>query len=394
MGSELAATDHVLNAPTRFRRLLRLAFGPWPIRPAVLAVFIFGAASFNRTLSAINSIESTSFEFIWFQQFPETVALTLVGIAPLLIIQFLRSSMLNKPLSLLWYLGSIGVSSLVASAGILYAVSEEQSSIVSPGYIVTFGFRLFVIQLLLFAVFGYGELRLKRQVAQANAAMEQVLTQEELMIKTDEASRRSVADFLHDRVQSMLVTTTMQLRSISDRVDPQSKAELLSVAEHLDELRATEVREVNTRLSPNIGTVGLQASLEQLLMSLGPTLAFSVEISEGLRRWSMPGSGGDIGPLAVFRVVEQAASNAVIHGRATQVDVVVDREGSDVLVKVIDNGRGLLETAVKPGSGTAVIDSWMRIMRGSASVDSPSTGGAVTTVRFPVSAPSPVDDVN
>jgi len=273
-------------------------------------------------------------------------------------------------------------------------VSEEQSSIVSPGYIVTFGFRLFVIQLLLFAVFGYGELRLKRQVAQANAAMEQVLTQEELMIKTDEASRRSVADFLHDRVQSMLVTTTMQLRSISDRVDPQSKAELLSVAEHLDELRATEVREVNTRLSPNIGTVGLQASLEQLLMSLGPTLAFSVEISEGLRRWSMPGSGGDIGPLAVFRVVEQAASNAVIHGRATQVDVVVDREGSDVLVKVIDNGRGLLETAVKPGSGTAVIDSWMRIMRGSASVDSPSTGGAVTTVRFPVSAPSPVDDVN
>jgi len=394
MGSELAATDHVLNAPTRFRRLLRLAFGPWPIRPAVLAVFIFGAASFNRTLSAINSIESTSFEFIWFQQFPETVALTLVGIAPLLIIQFLRSSILNKPLSLLWYLGSIGVSSLVASAGILYAVSEEQSSIVSPGYIVTFGFRLFVIQLLLFAVFGYGELRLKRQVAQANAAMEQVLTQEELMIKTDEASRRSVADFLHDRVQSMLVTTTMQLRSISDRVDPQSKAELLSVAEHLDELRATEVREVNTRLSPNIGTVGLQASLEQLLMSLGPTLAFSVEISEGLRRWSMPGSGGDIGPLAVFRVVEQAASNAVIHGRATQVDVVVDREGSDVLVKVIDNGRGLLETAVKPGSGTAVIDSWMRIMRGSASVDSPSTGGAVTTVRFPVSAPSPVDDVN
>ena len=387
MGSELAATDHVLNAPTRFRRLLRLAFGPWPIRPAVLAVFIFGAASFNRTLSAINSIESTSFEFIWFQQFPETVALTLVGIAPLLIIQFLRSSMLNKPLSLLWYLGSIGVSSLVASAGILYAVSEEQSSIVSPGYIVTFGFRLFVIQLLLFAVFGYGELRLKRQVGRANAAVEQVLSQDELMIKTDEVSRRSVADFLHDRVQSILVTTTMQLRSISERVDPQSKSELLSVAEHLDELRSTEVREVNRRLSPNIATVGLQASLEQLLNSLGPTGHSSVQIGEELREWSMPGSGGDIGPLAAFRIVEQAASNAVIHGHASRINVTVEGEGNDVVLHVSDNGSGLPRSGVNPGSGTAIIDLWMRIMRGSTSMDSPSSGGVLLTARFPVSPP-------
>jgi len=271
-------------------------------------------------------------------------------------------------------------------------LSEEPSSSVSLGYVVAFGFRLAVVQLLLFAVFGYGELRLKRQIERANAAMDQVLTQEELMIRTDEASRRSVADFLHDRVQSMLVTTTMQLKSISDRVDPQSKAELLSVAEHLDELRATEVREVNARLSPNIGTVGLQASLEQLLTSLAPTLDFSVEISKELREWSMPGSGGDIGPLAVFRVVEQAASNAVIHGRATRVEVVVDQEGSDVILKVIDNGRGLIEAAVKPGSGTAVIDSWMRIMRGSASADSLSTGGAVTSVRFRVSAPVPTEN--
>lgn len=394
MGSEKASADHVLGAPTRFRRVLRLAFGPWPIRPTVLAVFLFGGAGFNTTVSAMGSAGSTSLEVVWLRQFPETVALTLVGIAPVLIIQLVRSSILKKSLSLPWYLGSIGVSSLVASAGILTLVSEEQSSSVSPVYVVAFGFRLSVVQLVLFAVFGYAELRLKRQIERANAAMDQVLTQEELMIRTDEASRRSVADFLHDRVQSMLVTTTMQLKSISDRADPQSKAELLSVAEHLDELRATEVREVNTRLSPNIGTVGLQASLEQLLTSLAPTLDFSVEISEALREWSMPGSGGDIGPLAVFRVVEQAASNAVIHGRATRVEVVVDQEGSDVLVKVIDNGRGLIEAAVKPGSGTAVIDSWMRVMRGSASVDSASTGGAVTTVRFPVSAPSPVDGVN
>jgi len=309
-----------------------------------------------------------------------------VGLAPLLIVQFVRTVIFRTSLSFSWYLGSIGFSSLGASAALLYAVSDQESSPVNVGYIVTFGFRLVVLQLLLYAVFGYGELRLKRQVEKANAAMEQVLSQEELMVRTDEVSRRSVADFLHDRVQSMLVTTTMQLRSISERVDPQSKSELLSVAEHLEELRATEVREVNSRLSPNIATVGLQVSLEQLLAALAPTVESSVQIAEDLRSWSMPGSGGDIGPLAVFRVVEQAASNAVIHGRPTRIGVDVFTDGDDVVVSVSDDGRGLPESGTEPGSGTAIIESWMRIMRGSAWLATGPSGGAVLTARFPISS--------
>ena len=391
MRSESALRHSALDGSTGFRRILRLAFGPWPIRPTIFGVFIFGGASFTQTLAAIESSGTDSFQFVWFQQFPQSVALTLVGLTPLLIVQFVRTVIFRSSLSLAWYLGSIGLSSLGASAAILYAVSDQESSPVNVGYIVTFGFRLAVLQLLLFAVFGYSELRLKRQVEKANAAMEQVLSQEELMVKTDEVSRRSVADFLHDRVQSMLVTTTMQLRTISERLDPQSKSELLSVAEHLDELRATEVREVNTRLSPNIATVGLQASLEQLLSSLAPMAQSSVRIGDELREWSMPGSGGDIGPLAAFRVVEQSASNAIVHGRATRIDVVIDKEGSDVVLRVTDNGQGLPQDDTKPGSGTAIVESWMRIMRGSAGMDSPASKGVVVTARFPVQLQETVD---
>jgi len=386
MRSESALGNGALDGSTRFRRLLRLAFGPWPIRPTIFATFIFGGASFTQTVAAIESSGTDSFQFVWFQQVPQSVALTLVGLAPLLIVQFVRTVIFRTSLSFSWYLGSIGFSSLGASAALLYAVSDQESSPVNVGYIVTFGFRLVVLQLLLYAVFGYGELRLKRQVEKANAAMEQVLSQEELMVRTDEVSRRSVADFLHDRVQSMLVTTTMQLRSISERVDPQSKSELLSVAEHLEELRATEVREVNSRLSPNIATVGLQVSLEQLLAALAPTVESSVQIAEDLRSWSMPGSGGDIGPLAVFRVVEQAASNAVIHGRPTRIGVDVFTDGDDVVVSVSDDGRGLPESGTEPGSGTAIIESWMRIMRGSAWLATGPSGGAVLTARFPISS--------
>ncbi|MDA2987326.1 MAG: hypothetical protein O2789_06285 [Actinomycetota bacterium] len=232
------------------------------------------------------------------------------------------------------------------------------------------------------ALLGVSQRRFALQVQRANEATAAVLSQKELLVRSEEASRRSVADFLHDRVQSMLVTSTMQLREIAKRTDEQTGAELRSVATHLDDIRATEVREANTRLSPNIAVVGLETALRQLLASLSNDLSSEVVLDPELSTWATPSSGLDLVPLGVFRIIEQAAANAVIHGHASRVDVVIQGSGADVVISIVDNGRGLPHE-VTPGSGTAISESWAEILGATWTRSNRPEGGVEVLVRLP-----------
>ncbi|MCF8556753.1 MAG: hypothetical protein K9G28_04295 [Candidatus Nanopelagicales bacterium] len=233
------------------------------------------------------------------------------------------------------------------------------------------------------ALLGVSQRRLALQVQRANEATAAVLSQKELLVRSEEASRRSVADFLHDRVQSMLVTSTMQLREIAKRTDEQTGAELRSVATHLDDIRATEVREANTRLSPNIAVVGLETALRQLLASLSNDLSSEVVLDPVLGTWATPSSGQDLVPLGVFRIIEQAAANAVIHGRASRVDVVIEGHGADVVISIVDNGLGLPHE-VTSGSGTAIIESWAEILGATWTRRERPEGGVEVRVVVPL----------
>ncbi|MCF8538982.1 MAG: hypothetical protein K9G12_01720, partial [Candidatus Nanopelagicales bacterium] len=243
-------------------------------------------------------------------------------------------------------------------------------------------FRWFLVMLTVFAILGFSQRRLAREVKGANEATAAVLSQKELLVRSEEASRRSVADFLHDRVQSMLVTSTMQLREIAQRTDDQSGSELRSVAEYLDDVRVLEVREANTRLSPNIAVAGLESSIRQLLTSLTPDLQSDVTLDPSLSEWATPSSDADLTPIGIFRIVEQAAANAVIHGRASQVDVHLTSEGKRVALRIQDNGSGL-PTNTTPGSGTAIIESWVEMLQGTWTRSNQPEGGVEVLVRLP-----------
>ena len=377
-------SDAVTGAKGRFLAFVNIVLGPWPIRPLPFMLFVIAGVSFSQSTQGIDEALTGGVRLVWLARFPET-ALVAFGVAsPLWISEWVRRSLVRKPLTRGWYLTSLAVAALVYPFIVFTFLTPETWSITNDFDLLAWtALRGFTFLLAFMALLGISQRRLALQVQRANEATAAVLSQKELLVRSEEASRRSVADFLHDRVQSMLVTSTMQLREIAQRTDDQSGSELRSVAEYLDDIRVLEVREANTRLSPNIAVTGLESSIRQLLTSLTPNLQGEVTLDPSLSEWATPSTNADLVPIGVFRVVEQAAANAVIHGRASQVDVHLTSEGKRVALRIQDNGSGLPADPT-PGSGTAIIESWVEMLRGTWTRSNRPEGGVEVLVRLPI----------
>jgi signal transduction histidine kinase len=88
--------------------------------------------------------------------------------------------------------------------------------------------------------------------------------------------------------------------------------------------------------------------------------------------------------LGIFRIVEQALLNSLIHGPADKASVTVANTGAkDITLTVIDNGPGVGLEETKFGVGSAVIDSWVSILKGRKEIISSPGNGYKLEVVFP-----------
>jgi len=366
------------------QKFLTITLGPWPIRPIPLMFLTLVALGFGQTMSSLDYVLTGGTRLVWVEQAPRLILVAFLVTAPLWITEFLRRVIVDKPLTRVWYLASLVVSSLIYPF-ITFSMFSSQSLNVSQNLdlFVIASLRWLLVQWLVFGILGLGQRRLSQQVDRANEAKAAVLSQQELLVRSEEAARRSVADFLHDRVQSMMVTSTMQLREIAQRTDDQSGAELRSVAEHLDDLRTTEVRAANKRLSPNIAVMGLESAICDLLASLSGEIESDVFLEPSLRDWAAPKSSVDLVPIGVFRIIEQVAANSVIHGHASRIDVRIHGKGNGVIVHILDDGTGL-QSGMVSGSGTAIIETWAGILGATWTRRDRPDGGVEVVVRVPL----------
>ncbi|MBS0617227.1 MAG: PAS domain S-box protein, partial [Spirochaetes bacterium] len=167
------------------------------------------------------------------------------------------------------------------------------------------------------------------------------------LMRVSESERAEISSELHDTIGQSLVLTQLNLLKFLDAHDLRSAAnveKLLSpVTESLD-----RVREISRRLSPvHLAKLGLELALEEML---GTAEAFSaVKISFRLaavanffpKDWN----------LHVFRIVQEAVTNALKHSAATEIHVAAERVDASLRITICDNGKGIAESAQGHGIG-------------------------------------------
>lgn len=237
--------------------------------------------------------------------------------------------------------------------------------------------RSVVLILIVLALLGISERRLKEQIERGDDALAAMTHQAEALLTADEEVRRQVSLLLHDRVQAGLIAACLELRRtttmrISD--DAERDARVARVVDQLEELRTLDVRQAVHALSPNLREVDLVTALDELAETYRPAMAVQISAAEGL---DVPHEQR----LGVYRIVEQSLLNAAVHGQAETCRVHLDCLGGHLTVQISDDGQGLPPNP-GIGFGTTVIDTWCRVLGASWDRISASPGTQVL-VRLP-----------
>lgn len=152
-----------------------------------------------------------------------------------------------------------------------------------------------------------------------------------------EAERRMVARELHDEVGQTLTALLAQLERSARRAPPQLQEELAE-AQEVARASLEDVRRVVTRLRPDtLEDLGLVSALRALARRIGDQtgLPIAYELDPHLPALDQHAE------LVVYRIAQEAITNAVRHSNATRVDLRVACDDAGVTLWVADDGTGL-----------------------------------------------------
>lgn len=198
------------------------------------------------------------------------------------------------------------------------------------------------------------------------------------VLAAQEAERRRIAQELHDEVGQSLTVVLLGLKQLSGRVP----AELVDdLAEVRESTRASldDVRRVASRLRPGpLEDLGLASALISL------TTVFEQHSTATVRRSFVPNMP-PISPesaLVVYRVAQEALTNAARHADAHDVQLSITVEDQVLVLEVRDDGRGFLD--LTEGSGLLGMRERAALVEADLTVSSRPRQGTTVRLRVPV----------
>jgi two-component system sensor histidine kinase UhpB len=191
-----------------------------------------------------------------------------------------------------------------------------------------------------------------------------------------ESERLRIARELHDEIGQALTAVVLQLDRLQRTADPAQRA---GVEETREAVRASleEVRAIARRLRPEaLDDLGLTSALAALTNDVARRAGVSVDrvIAPDLPVLS------DDEELVVYRVAQEALTNAVRHGAPRHARVRLRALDGAVELEVSDDGEGFDVSTVGEGAGLRGMRE--RAVLVGAAVDVASRVGAGTTVRL------------
>ncbi|MCC6541756.1 MAG: sensor histidine kinase [Flavobacteriales bacterium] len=242
--------------------------------------------------------------------------------------------------------------------------------------------------LILLALLLYRNIRHRARLARKEEELhheqvDQLLSQQEIksinaMLEGQEKERERVSKELHDHVGHLLGTIKHQLGELQTQVaDVKSEqtAQYQKVSGLLDNA-AGELRRISHDMAAaTLNRFGLEKALKDLSDTLHINGCLQVELNTfGLERPLERGV-----EIAVYRIIQEAVSNALKHAKATELTIGVTHAPGRLSVVVSDNGIGFDTSATNGGVGLGNIRA--RAVALGALVQIDSTPGKGTTVN-------------
>ncbi|MEV5903099.1 sensor histidine kinase [Streptomyces sp. NPDC052127] len=156
------------------------------------------------------------------------------------------------------------------------------------------------------------------------------------VLLAQEAERRRIAQELHDEVGQSMTAILLALERAADEADEPLRGELRQVQE-ITRGSLDEVRRLARRLRPGVlEDLGLISALTSLTTEFSTHVGLRVvrRFDTGLPALDQPTE------LVLYRVAQEALTNAARHAEAGQAEVSLRHTAEEVVLAVVDDGRG------------------------------------------------------
>jgi two-component system, NarL family, sensor histidine kinase UhpB len=201
-------------------------------------------------------------------------------------------------------------------------------------------------------------------------------------LRAQEEERTRVARDLHDEVNQALTGVLLRLEAARERAPAELKPELAQTRS-LANQAMEELLSLARQLRPTaLDDLGLKAAIAGQVEEL----ASHREIDATLTSEGDFSDLDDDVQLVVYRVAQEALSNAARHSEASQISVSLKRLDTGVELKVSDNGRGFSFADADQGLGIAGMRERALLVDGEVEIH--SRPGEGTTVWLRIDTPA------
>lgn len=201
-----------------------------------------------------------------------------------------------------------------------------------------------------------------------------------------EAERKQLARDIHDELGQHLTSLRTGLSLLSIRADEGSaviQAQLANLTQLVDSTIQV-VRDVSTRLRPNVLNLGLIPSLEWLrdqFMKNGGCRCILVAPDEHSVQLD------EVSLTAAFRVVQESLTNAARHASASNIYIIVKPQLERLEIEVVDNGKGFnIHRVHKNAFGLLGLQERGRMLDGEVVITSEPGKGTRVKLTFPLTS--------
>jgi two-component system sensor histidine kinase UhpB len=199
-------------------------------------------------------------------------------------------------------------------------------------------------------------------------------------LNAQEEERARVARDLHDEVNQALTGLLLRLEAAREKAPPELAAELAEIRT-LANQAMQELLSLARQLRPTaLDDLGLRAAVAGAVSELDRQGA----VAAG---FEAEGALGDLPAdvqLVVYRVAQEALSNAVRHADAAHVEVRLGREDDTVTLAVADDGRGFAFDRIDAGLGLSGMRERALLVGGDLQVESRPGEGTRVRLKVPI----------
>ncbi|MEZ4728730.1 MAG: histidine kinase [Caldilineaceae bacterium] len=225
-----------------------------------------------------------------------------------------------------------------------------------------------------------GELESSQQaVLEKEAARSHLLSR---LIEAQEDERKRIARDLHDDVGQALTSALVSLKMLEQSDPTQTQAKIEALRQIVNET-LTRVRLLSRQLRPSaLDDLGLAAALERYISeftSRYPDLTVDFHCSVTHRLPAMV-------ETSLYRVIQEAMTNAARHSGASTVSVLVSQREGRVQAIIEDNGRGFDVNCMRRAGSSVGLHSMLertQLLGGKLDIES-NTDGTTVYVEMPL----------